>query len=174
MNLKRSRVGSYSPPCSRTERSHLTTAVFWTGVCHVLNTYQLFGKQRIHRIVRIVESITYVPSTPTNRPTPTSGTTGALSPPYESGVDFFGDFMTHQPLGPATNSQGQFTDNPNGACRSLPFTQNLTESQTIEMFLNGQYYTVRYQQTWTESDPGGSRGFGHGQITNGIDVSVSR
>jgi hypothetical protein len=93
--------------------------------------------------------------------------------PYESGTWFDGSTLKSHQLGDPTGASGQFTDTPLGACANLPFSKNLTATQTIQILLNNVYYTVR-TNNWTESDPGGSSGFGHGTITNSNDVTVTR
>jgi hypothetical protein len=93
--------------------------------------------------------------------------------PYESGTWWDGKTLNQTQLGAPTGTNGQFTDTPVGACSSLPFSKNLTATQNIQIQFNGKYYPVR-TNNWTESDPGGANGFGHGNLTNGKDITVSR
>jgi hypothetical protein len=88
-------------------------------------------------------------------------------------TQFDGKTLDQHQLGAPTDANGQFTDTPLGACSSLPFSKNLTATQNIQVQFNGKNYSVR-TNNWTESDPGGANGFGHGSLTNGNDVSVSR
>jgi hypothetical protein len=65
-----------------------------------------------------------------------------------------------------TNTSGQFTDAPWGACSNGAFTETLT--QPIGILLNEVVYTVR-TANWTTTGTGA----GHGSATNGTDISVS-
>jgi hypothetical protein len=99
--------------------------------------------------------------------------------PYEQGTFYDGSTLQHAPLGSPRNSSGQFNDNPNGYCQSLPLSKSLTATQTISVTLNGTEYTVRKQHI-TLTVPSGSAGFGHGTLKNDYpntsspDINVSR
>ncbi len=81
--------------------------------------------------------------------------------------------MNLNSLQSATNVQGRFEDIV-GACLPRPFTNDLTASQN-PLYINVgiKNYPVRVNY-WTESDPGGPAGYGHGNLTNSSDVTVQR
>ncbi len=92
--------------------------------------------------------------------------------PYEK-VTWVDGSKDDKQLGDATDSQGEFHDNPVGVCLSLPFTKDLKTTQEIRMRVNQTDYVVR-SQTFTITAPSGAAGFGHGTIKNGSDINVSR
>jgi hypothetical protein len=51
--------------------------------------------------------------------------------------------------------------------------QDFVANQTIDMLLNGTFYTIR-EQVLSVTDTVGANGFGHGTITTGSDINVSR
>ncbi len=120
----------------------------------------------------IQASVTYQVMDQNNPPQPmkVAGMT-----PWESGTYPDGSNLPLGQLGPATDSNGQFTDSAVGACQNLPMSTSLTFTQTIQMQYNTPKptYTVR-TNNWTESDLAGIAGFGHGTVTNGNDVKVTR
>ncbi|MGO9239662.1 MAG: hypothetical protein ACLQBJ_02540 [Bryobacteraceae bacterium] len=94
--------------------------------------------------------------------------------PMEQGTYLSGGSYGPQSLGAATAADGTFHDNPVGYCTSLPYTgPPLAGWQQIWLVWNGGAYYVRVNN-WTETIPSGSAGFGHGTITNGGDVNVTR
>jgi hypothetical protein len=66
-----------------------------------------------------------------------------------------------------TDATGAFWDAPIGSCATSSYT--LTETQPISILLSGTRYTVR-SNNWSES----SSLAGHGSMSNGVDVSLSR
>jgi hypothetical protein len=93
--------------------------------------------------------------------------------PYESGTWWTGGSFGPQQLGAPTAADGTFHDNPVGLCSNLPINQPLTATQNITINVNGQDFSVR-SQSLTLTVPPGASGFGHGTITNGSDINVSR
>jgi len=90
--------------------------------------------------------------------------------PTESGTYFSGGTFSGT-VGAPTASNGTFIDTPVGVCSPVPINPTtLTATQNI--YING--FQVR-AQTYTETVPAGTAGFGHGQLKNNLgDINVQR
>jgi hypothetical protein len=81
-----------------------------------------------------------------------------------------GDTCTNSPVADCTlttASNGTYHDAPVGACASQ--TLNYPETQAISMIVGSTKYAVRTNNfTITSSSSG------HGTITNGVDINVTR
>jgi hypothetical protein len=75
---------------------------------------------------------------------------------------------TCYPTGTSTDSDGKFLDAPFGWCDAAG-TSSLSVDQVIRMTVGSNHYNVR-----TQSFTGTASGLGHGNISNGGDVSASR
>lgn len=115
--------------------------------------------------------ITYQVMDQNNPPNPIAA---AGMDPWEQGTYISGGSYGPLELGSPTGANGQFVDSPVGVCQNLPLTKPFPGgTQNITIKWNNTSYAVRTNH-WTETIPSGTPGFGHGTITNGSDINVSR